>query len=296
MRWDWDDARIFVAVATAGSTSAAARKLGLAQTTCARRIEALEGALGVRLFDRSATRFVLNEDGRLLLSAAQEMERGAETLETLAHRARRGAHVVLRLSAADIVADEVVRPALDRFRHGWPDVRIELAVEGRHADVGAGEADIALRAGLAPTDTRLVARQLATDQLAVYCTEEYAARHGMPQNLAEFVERPFAVLAGLIADRLAARFPGAAPRLAATSVRSLADAAASGDLAAILPRLVADRLDGLLRCFILDIDVGGVWLIYHQSLRRQPYVRDLLAAISDSFDAWARPRPVGKCD
>lgn len=288
MRWDWNDVRIFVAVATSGSTSAAARQLGIAQTTCARRIGALESATKLTLFDRSTTRFVLNQNGRSLLAAAQAMDAGAHSFELLAQQARRGVNSVLKVSAADILADQVVQPALDQFRRSWPEVRIELAVEGRIVDITAGEADIALRVDFRPTDPGLVAKRLAANPLAVYCAPEYAERHGRPGNLKEFVERPFAVLAGRTADRLAAGFPHAAPRMTASSVRSLAEAVASGDLAAILPTPHGDRVGALIRCFAIEVETGAVWLVHRAALRGQPHVRDLTAAISASFKRWSR--------
>ena len=59
--YDWGDLKVFIAVARAGSTLAAARELGVNQTTVARRIAALEEALAVRLFDRHQDGYRLSE-------------------------------------------------------------------------------------------------------------------------------------------------------------------------------------------------------------------------------------------
>ena len=67
---DWDDLRHFLAVAKAGTTLAAARELGVSQSTSARRIDALETALGLKLFDRRQSGYALTEMGKELAEAA----------------------------------------------------------------------------------------------------------------------------------------------------------------------------------------------------------------------------------
>lgn len=71
---DWNDLRCFLAVTSAGSLSAAARSLGVEYTTVSRRIEALEGVLAVRLFDRFARGWSPTEAGSALLPQAQRVE------------------------------------------------------------------------------------------------------------------------------------------------------------------------------------------------------------------------------
>src|SRR5262249_6515299 len=74
---DWDDLRFFVAVAHAGSMSAAARSLGVAQPTVGRRIAALERGLGARLFVPTPSGQKLSETGRRTLAQVEDMERSA---------------------------------------------------------------------------------------------------------------------------------------------------------------------------------------------------------------------------
>jgi DNA-binding transcriptional LysR family regulator len=63
---DWEDLKHFLQVADAGSTLAASRRLGVSQTTAARRVAGLERAIGVRLFDRSPAGYALKQDGEAL--------------------------------------------------------------------------------------------------------------------------------------------------------------------------------------------------------------------------------------
>ncbi|HEY4032012.1 MAG TPA: LysR family transcriptional regulator [Caulobacteraceae bacterium] len=77
--FDWDDIRCFKAVARDGSTLAASRALGLDQAIVARRIEALEQALDLELFERGRAGRRLTEAGHVLLSSAEALENWAQT-------------------------------------------------------------------------------------------------------------------------------------------------------------------------------------------------------------------------
>src|SRR5262249_61510907 len=74
---DWDGLQMFLAVARVGRVSAAARRLGVEHTTVARRVTALEKALGVQLFYRTTRGYVLTPRGQSGLSPAGAMERSA---------------------------------------------------------------------------------------------------------------------------------------------------------------------------------------------------------------------------
>ena len=80
MKLNWDDLRIFLSVARAGSLSAAARSLKVSQPTVGRRLKALEEVVGARLFDRLPEGFAPTAAGAELLPMAEEMERAAEAL------------------------------------------------------------------------------------------------------------------------------------------------------------------------------------------------------------------------
>ena len=73
---DWDDIRFFLGVARAGQFSAGAARLGVDETTIARRINSLEKSLKVRLFDRQRTGSVLTRAGERFLLTAEELESG----------------------------------------------------------------------------------------------------------------------------------------------------------------------------------------------------------------------------
>ena len=81
MALNWDDMRIFLAVAREGNLSAAARALKVTQPTVGRRLKAVEERLATRLFDRLPDGFAPTASGAALLPLAEEMERAAEAVE-----------------------------------------------------------------------------------------------------------------------------------------------------------------------------------------------------------------------
>src|SRR6516164_4623128 len=107
---DWDDVRVFLAVAREGSMRAAGRALGLSQPTIARRLAAFEAGFGgPTLFDRLPEGLRLNAAGELLLPAAESVEAAVLTLE----RRRAAASPVLsgtvRVSTGECAAGFLAR-------------------------------------------------------------------------------------------------------------------------------------------------------------------------------------------
>ena len=80
--FDWNDIRLFLAVAESGSALGAARLLGLNQTTVTRRMDVLERQLGLTLFERRTMGYRLTEDGEVLLAAARPMGELANAIES----------------------------------------------------------------------------------------------------------------------------------------------------------------------------------------------------------------------
>ena len=109
--YDWNDLKAFLAVARGGSTLSASRTLGVNQTTVARRIEALEAALSLKLFERGQSGSRLTEAGEDLVAEAERVERASERFALRAAGHRRGLSGVLRITTTEIIANTMVMPA-----------------------------------------------------------------------------------------------------------------------------------------------------------------------------------------
>lgn len=292
--FDWGDLRVFVAVARAGTTLGAARRLGVSQPTVVRRIAGLEKATGVALFERGRTGYRLTEAGREILPLAEEVGREMAVIaDVMASRSRRLTGTI-RVTAAEPVVNLLLAPAVLAFQRTHPEVEIQLLISDRFLDLARGEADVALRATINRLeDSDLMGRRLAEAPWAVYCSRSYAERKGRPTNLVEADGHAL-----LSSEESAGGFPvmlwleQAAPNARvvwrSNSLASLHSAVRAGLGLSPLPCLLGRNDSELVKCF----DAGGadcpdIWILSHAGARRQPHVRSFIEALSEHVVAHA---------
>src|SRR5690349_19592069 len=123
---DWNDLKYFLAVARQGSTLAAARHLRVSQTTVARRIAALEGALGFPLFDKRQAGYALTPAGVQLVERATHVEMAADAFAEAAAAEKRDTSGTVRITTQDIFAVTLLAPMLRELHELHPEIMIEL--------------------------------------------------------------------------------------------------------------------------------------------------------------------------
>lgn len=141
----WEDARLFLAVAEAGSVSAAARALKITQPTASRRLAQLEATLGDAVFVRRASGAALTPLGERLLAPARRMAESAGELQLAAARTETRIEGVVRITAPPSFAYDFCVPFAASLRERLPGVRLEIASTVRYVDLARGEADLAIR-------------------------------------------------------------------------------------------------------------------------------------------------------
>jgi DNA-binding transcriptional LysR family regulator len=280
---DWNDLRHFLAVARAGSTLAAAEGLKVNQSTVARRIGALEDALGLKLFERLNSGYRLTDAGREILPTAERVEVEAQTVQRLAEqRARRIAGTV-RVTTNEPLANLFLSPCIREFTDLYPDVRIEVVVTNEALDLARGEADIALRAGTQSGTGNLLVRKLRDLQWSVYSSRDYARRVGCPRNLEDL--EGHAVVGG---DAALERVPGPAwlERLAGSdkvvarsnSVTHMVAAIKAGLGLGALPCTLGELDPDLIRCIEPPRELDSpLWLVTRADLADEPRIRTFSA-------------------
>jgi DNA-binding transcriptional LysR family regulator len=288
---DWNDIRYFIAVADHGSTLAAGRALRTSQTTVARRIAALEGATGFPLFDRRQAGYLPTPAGSALLERARAVEFAAAGFEEAAAAAARESSGTVRLTTEDIFAHALLSPILVELHELHPEIRIELDNSRSIRDLGAGEADIALRSTSRPPPAGVVGRRICDDDWTFYCSRDYAARHGVPHKKAEL--RTHALVGGgggnlwRAYEAILQEF-GLEGQVAIHQGTStgLLTGIRSGMGIGVLPCIIADGEDDLIRCMPPMRDHGRtMWLLTHERVRHQSPVR---VAIDFLFDRLKR--------
>lgn len=276
MQLDWDDLRYFLAVIDHGSTKRAAKALQVDQTTCARRIGALEGALGLQLFDRDSGRYRPTQDALDLIESAAAMNAAAGTLIEKARGRKRARLSKIKVTCDEALTAAIVAPAVARFLHLHPDSQVEIDVSDRRRDLQAGEADVALRGGLEPNEPGLVRRKLADDPLGIYCSWDYPSP---PLSRADLPGHPIACY-GLVRDHFEAAGLGQYVKHVANSNLALRTIVTRGDAIGVLPASVAEAPPPLRLCFLSEAPTG-IWIVYAERLRGVPEIRQLSRLIAE---------------
>ena len=279
---DWNDLRYFVAVAREGSTLSASRALRVSQTTVARRIAALEQALGFPIFEKRQAGYALTPAGQDLLSRAEDVERSANRFVEAASGQARDLKGTVKLTTEDIYAQGLLAPILRELHDRHPEIVIELDTSQKVVDLGSGAADIALRSSSTEQPAGLVGRRLCIDDWTLYCSRDYASRNGAPTSLEELRHHP---IVGGGGGNLWRHYEawlkslGLEEQVAmhhATST-GLLSAVRSGFGIAVLPCVVADGDPELLRCLDPRTEHGRVlWLLTHERVRHAPRVRAVI--------------------
>jgi DNA-binding transcriptional LysR family regulator len=290
--FDWDLIRYFLAVARSGSTLTAATSLKQSQPTVARRIAALEEAVGRPLFDRRKSGYSLTAEGRALLSEAEQTEAAALRFFSRAGAGTRRISGTIRLTTFDMFANMTMGPALQRFSRLHPDVRVEVLVTDQVLDLESGEADIAIRSGERPSAGPFVSCKIGETDWTPYCSRSYAEANGHPTSI-EAIDGHVLIggdgnLAKLPAMKwLIENAPASPVRYRANAVQSLAASVKAGLGISVLPCAFFKRDEDLLAC----IDPPprelrtSAWLITHERIKDEPHVRAMMNFLPNFLSA-----------
>lgn len=278
MTLDWDNLRYFLAVMEHGSTKRAAVALRVDQTTCARRIGALEASIGLELFTRESGRYLPTKDALELVQSAKAIQAAAVAFTEQAESRKRARQGRIRVTTDEMLMRAIVIPAIERFSQLHPDVQVEMDVSQERRDLQAGEADIALRGGLEPNEPGIVRRKLADDPMGAYCSWSYPSP---PADRTELSGHPIACL-DILQERFEAAGLGANLKHVVNSNSALRAIVSEGKVVGILPALVAEMPPSLRLCFASDAPTG-VWVVYAERLRGVPEVRKLGQLIAEEF-------------
>ena len=276
---DWNDLRFFLAVARGGSTLAASRELRVSQTTVARRIAALEEALKLQLFEKRPAGYALTPVGVELLGHAEDVEAAASRFDNAAQATTRDLSGTVRITTDEIFGLTLLPPILRELYELHPEIHIELDTSPAIRDLGAGDADIALRSSSSEQPAGLFGRALCVDDWTLYCSRDYADHKGVPNSREELKLHPIvgggggnlwrhyqAWLQSLGLEEQVAVHQGSSMGLLA-GVRS-------GMGIGVLPCIVGDGDPDLVRCFEPRDGHGRtLWLLTHERVRHAPRVR-----------------------
>jgi len=176
---DWDDLRTFLAIARHGSLSAAARTLGVRQTTMGRRLAALEARAGARLLQKTPRGYVLTDAGEAVLGNVERIE--AETLAVERRITGRDVRLegTVRITSVESFSAEILMPILAGLRQRHPGIAIEVVADVRNLSLTRREADVAMRMAR-PDQQDLTVRCIGRMGFGLYASPGYLETRGPP--------------------------------------------------------------------------------------------------------------------
>lgn len=293
MHIPWDDVNVFLAVAEAGSLTAAARRLKMTQPTVSRRVAELEATVGEPLFLRAVDGVTLTALGERLLDPAKRMAEHAAELTRAAEQRESEPQGVVRITAAPGIAFELGAPFAAWLKEKLPKVRIEILSTISYLDLARREADLALRM-TAPTQRDLVTLAKLELEVAAFASEAYVKslprRYG-PADVAWIGwAPPFEHLAPN--PQLAALIPGWTPSFTSDDFVIQLRAAEMG-LGAVFLGRTRHRFSHHDLCE-LDLDLGPLkgelYLVSTRSALSIPRVRAVAELLAGEIEKAEAPR------
>jgi DNA-binding transcriptional LysR family regulator len=295
-RPDWNDARMFLAVARAGQVLGAARTLGVNQATLSRRMAALETALGAKLLVRRTHGSELSDAGQALFETLERVESEMLAVQARLQGAEAAPAGTVRIGAPDGFGVGFVAPRLASLANRYPNLTVQLVPTPRGFSLSRREADLAVVVGR-PQKGRLVARKLTDYTLGLYAAPAYLATRLTPRSPADLAHHR---LVGYVEDLIASPalnyaadfLRGWRSSVEVTSAIGQVEAVRAGAGIGALHDYLASAHD-LVRVLPELRVTRSYWLAIHENLRDVSRVRAtadfLREAVRGSQTAFVRP-------
>ncbi|MEM9436165.1 MAG: LysR family transcriptional regulator [Pseudomonadota bacterium] len=287
---NWDEVRTAYQVARLGTVSGAAEVLGVHHATVIRHIDALEGRLGVKLFQRHARGYTATEAGQDLLQVAQTTD---DQFSQLAGRLKgRGASVTGELTVTSLATfSPMLAPVLAAFREEHPELTVRYLTGDRLFRLEYGEAHVAIRAGSVPDQPDNVVQPFVRQALALYAADFYAERHGLPTDESEFGDHFFighdAETRAPFNMWLREHVPNDNIVYRTSDNRSMEDGVVAGAGIGFLPVKVAERYSNLTKVAGPRPEWSApLWLVTHVDLHRTAKVQSFLTFLKAASKDW----------
>ncbi|OHV84816.1 LysR family transcriptional regulator [Rhizobium sp. LCM 4573] len=293
----WDDLQYFLAVARTGQLSTAARHLRTSHATVSRRIDRLEFALKVKLFERNPRGYVLTAMGQRFIDTAEKIELEADRLQADIVSGTTAQRGVIRLSAPEGFANFFFAHRMGEFTAQHPNLSLELVTIQQIMSLSRKEADIAVTLD-PPKGGPYLIEKITDYTLNVYGAKTYLARSEPITCREDLLAHPFI---GYIEDMIFAPgldylgdvHPGIKPRFQSSSIFAQLTATRNGLGLCVLPHFIARHQPDLEIVLPDEVDLlRNYWLIRHRDLSQIPRVRVvadyIVAAVNANKDAFLR--------
>ena len=297
---EFNDIRVFLAVAEQRSFVAAARQLSMTAPTVTRAINALEERLGVQLLLRTTRQVSLTSDGAVYAARIgpllREFEAAADEV-----RSRKGeAAGLIRINAPLSLGQQILPDIVSGFRVEYPEITVSLSLTDRFIDIVSDSFDLAIRISEPPRDKSTIWRRICKVQRVLVASPGYLAAFGTPHSPDDLeahsrlaYDEEAIAEAWELANGGRRRRLRAGGKIAGNNGELIARLAENGEGVALLPKfIVEDALaQGRLTRILADWSPPQLWLtLYYPPYEKLPM---RVAKFSDFFETYVtRTRPL----
>ena len=288
---NWSDYPIFLAVAEAGSLTAAGRSLGMSQPTVGRRIRALEDHFGTSLLKRENGQLVPTNFGQSMLDHIRRMQDEASAIDRSSATLEDSLSGVVRLSATEGVGTSWLPGVMQHFRTEHPDVLVDIGIGFQSFNLAQREADIALRWRSPGEQNSLIGRKVAEVGFGLFASPDYLERRGTPERLEDLTEHDGVtaqIMDGeslwLMDDNRQMAFEPKQVTFNTNSIWAFDQALVHGYGIGILPMCgLLNRDLGLVRVLPDIVHIESLYLVAHQDLKRSMRIRAVFDYLVGAF-------------
>jgi len=282
----WASLELLTHIARLGTLSAAARDLGVNQTTVARRLKALERRIGTPLFDRIDGRLTPTPALEAALGRLRAMSEEASLALAALKRAKAEIHGQVRVTSVGFVLARILAPSLSVFATRHPHIALDFIADDHPLSFAKREADIAIRFGPTAEDTTLV-KSLGAFRFRLY-RPAHLPSDGKPRPVVRYGDALAHVPEMQTLDR--AR-PGARTAFTSNKLDIIAEAALALGAEAMLPERWAVNDPRFIPSEGEPVAADRpAYLMTHPERARVPSVSFAAAWIEETIRAWVRYR------
>ena len=265
---NWDDLRVFKAIADTGQIGKAAQSLHLDPTTLSRRLRRLEGQMEAPLFERTRDGQTLTEAGERLLDKVEAMESAASSI-TEQLSSHLGLSGTLRISVSEGFGSQFLTRHIGAFLATHPHIKVDLVANSGFLSPSKREADIAVMLSR-PRAGPVICQKLADYRLRLYASPTYLDQHGAPSHPRELADSHR--LIGYVPDLLYApelNYLGEfhsrlEPQLRSSSINAQMRLIEQGVGIGVLPCFIGDANEQLVTICPETSISRTFWLVTHQ--------------------------------
>lgn len=286
---NWNDLKIFLAVARNKQLLKAATQLGINHTTVARRLNALEQQLNSKLVTRHTTGTKLTDAGKRLLSYAELIE--MQMLRAQANISDKNTQLsgTVRIAAPDGFSTSFLAQHLPKLAETFPNLTLQLVPISRHFSLSQREADIAITVER-PTQGRLIAKKLVDYKLRLYAHKKYLALYGIPLNIVDILSNHRTI--GYVEDLIASPALNYCHEISDNWQSHFQISGALGQLQAvhagagigILHSYIATAYENLQIILPQHTITRAYWLSYHENLKGISRIHEVIKFISQAIE------------